>query len=89
MFSFDFSYHEPTEAWKRSRGLLLDHANHENGLWMSDCEGVNYELRFRRTMENFAVACLGRAPNYLSGADLRVNTALSVKLTNNSRWTYK
>jgi predicted dehydrogenase len=28
-FSFDFSYHEPSNAWKRKRSLLLDHLNHE------------------------------------------------------------
>jgi predicted dehydrogenase len=28
-FSFDFSYHKPSKDWKHSRGLLLDHANHE------------------------------------------------------------
>lgn len=28
-FEFDFSYHKPSKDWKRDRGLLLDHANHE------------------------------------------------------------
>lgn len=28
-FSFEFSYHKPTKSWKHSRGLLLDHLNHE------------------------------------------------------------
>jgi len=28
-FGFDFSYHKPTKDWKHTRGLLLDHANHE------------------------------------------------------------
>jgi len=28
-FGFDFSYHKPTKIWKHTRGLLLDHANHE------------------------------------------------------------
>lgn len=28
-FEFDFSYHKPSEKWKLSRSLLLDHANHE------------------------------------------------------------
>lgn len=28
-FSFDFSYHEPTNNWKHGRSLLLDHVNHE------------------------------------------------------------
>lgn len=28
-FDFDFSYHVPDSAWKRSRSLLLDHVNHE------------------------------------------------------------
>ena len=28
-FKFDFSYHKPSKDWKRNRGLLLDHANHE------------------------------------------------------------
>ena len=28
-FEFDFSYHKPSKGWKHSRGLLLDHANHE------------------------------------------------------------
>ncbi len=28
-FIFDFSYHQTSRAWKHSRGLLLDHGNHE------------------------------------------------------------
>jgi predicted dehydrogenase len=28
-FRFDFSYHLPSKDWKHTRGLLLDHANHE------------------------------------------------------------
>lgn len=28
-FRFDFSYHKPSKSWKHTRGLLLDHANHE------------------------------------------------------------
>lgn len=28
-FYFDFSYHAPTNSWKHSRSLLLDHLNHE------------------------------------------------------------
>lgn len=28
-FSFDFSYHEPSNDWKHTRSLLLDHLNHE------------------------------------------------------------
>ncbi len=28
-FDFDFSYHEPSNAWKHTRSLLLDHLNHE------------------------------------------------------------
>lgn len=28
-FRFDFSYHKPSGNWKRMRGLLLDHLNHE------------------------------------------------------------
>lgn len=28
-FNFDFSYHKPSKAWKKDRGLLLDHINHE------------------------------------------------------------
>ncbi len=28
-FDFDFSYHKPSNAWKHTRSLLLDHLNHE------------------------------------------------------------
>lgn len=28
-FDFDFSYHTPSNEWKHSRSLLLDHINHE------------------------------------------------------------
>jgi predicted dehydrogenase len=28
-FDFDFSYHEPSNQWKHTRSLLLDHLNHE------------------------------------------------------------
>lgn len=28
-FEFDFSYHRPTEKWKSTRSLMLDHLNHE------------------------------------------------------------
>jgi predicted dehydrogenase len=28
-FDFDFSYHEPSNSWKHTRSLLLDHVNHE------------------------------------------------------------
>ncbi|MFA5946853.1 MAG: Gfo/Idh/MocA family oxidoreductase [Patescibacteria group bacterium] len=28
-FDFDFSYHAPSNAWKHTRSLLLDHINHE------------------------------------------------------------
>lgn len=28
-FEFDFSYHEPSNQWKHTRSLLLDHLNHE------------------------------------------------------------
>ncbi len=28
-FSFDFTYHTPSNEWKAGRSLLLDHANHE------------------------------------------------------------
>jgi predicted dehydrogenase len=28
-FRFDFSYHKPSKDWKHTRGLLLDHVNHE------------------------------------------------------------
>ncbi len=28
-FSFDFSYHKPSNEWKTARSLLLDHVNHE------------------------------------------------------------
>jgi len=28
-FRFDFSYHKPSKNWKQTRGLLLDHVNHE------------------------------------------------------------
>ncbi len=34
-FSFDFSYHEPSNQWKHSRSLLLDHLNHEVDLMNS------------------------------------------------------
>jgi predicted dehydrogenase len=29
LFEFDFSYHTPYKEWKHTRGLLIDHANHE------------------------------------------------------------
>jgi predicted dehydrogenase len=29
IFRFDFSYHKPSKDWKKSRGLLIDHINHE------------------------------------------------------------
>jgi len=28
-FDFDFSYHKPSNEWKHTRSLLLDHLNHE------------------------------------------------------------
>lgn len=28
-FNFDFAYHKPSKEWKHSRGLLMDHVNHE------------------------------------------------------------
>jgi len=28
-FDFDFSYHKPSNTWKHTRSLLLDHLNHE------------------------------------------------------------
>lgn len=34
-FDFDFSYHEPSNAWKQDRSLLLDHLNHEVDLMNS------------------------------------------------------
>lgn len=34
-FHFDFSYHEPSNQWKHTRSLLLDHLNHEVDLMNS------------------------------------------------------
>lgn len=34
-FDFDFSYHKPSNEWKNTRSLLLDHLNHEVDLMNS------------------------------------------------------
>lgn len=40
---FDFSYHKPTQAWKKERSLLLDHLNHEIDLVNFLLGSANFE----------------------------------------------
>lgn len=166
-FRFDFSYHKPSKDWKHTRGLLLDHANHEIDLlhyffghgefeaikladsfdhyqvigsrtdgirfsfsgtrrlesrkypeWVNirfergevlldahqgivrinyhdkssideiKIQPTDYDSRGRGTMVNFAGAINGTEDCYLSSADLYINSATSVMLTENKIWRY-
>ncbi len=50
--------------------------------------GIDYEKRFRLVNQNFIDAIRGDSQSYLSLKDLYVNTALSVKLTEQDYWRY-
>ena len=80
------------------RGLVVLDANqgkvrvedHETGdSKLLDIPPIDYALRFQLVNDNFIAAIKGTDKNYLSLEDLYVNTAFSVQLTENERWSYR
>lgn len=70
-----------------STGLATVHFHESNVVWTEKCGVTDYPLRFRRVMQNFADAILGKADNYLTHKDLWINNCLGVKLQKWSKYS--
>ena len=81
-------YERGTLTMDTNQGEVTIH-NHDSGKRFNfSIQGIDYDKRFKLVNENFIQAIQGRVDNYLTLQDLYVNTALSVKLTEENMWRY-
>jgi predicted dehydrogenase len=70
------------------KGSAIIHNHDHDASVVIGVPRTDYELRGRRTLENFVKAIRREEPCYLTRDDLYVNTAASVILTHNKNWTH-